>query len=757
MSILKINDEKERNSKSLFNEILGDLCSPKSLSGLSTGFVISLILIIMQFSFASLLFSGPLEIHLQKGMGMFLSGALIMLIYLTLFSSIKTMVTTPQDAPVALFAGVGAAIVVALGSAGDEAFMTITISLMLSCLLTGLCFFFIGKYGLAEIFRFMPYPVIGGFLAGTGYLLAIGGLEVMTGLSLSIQGLIHFFSLSYVYLWVPGVIFALLLFLSLQRFSHFLLLPGALVFSTFLYHLALFLLRIPLEEAIDMGLFFESFTTGVLWPVFNLGDFRYVEWGLLLQQIPAIMTISFISLLGLLLNTNGIELSTKREISMSHELKVNGIANILAGLSGCHPGYNTLSLTVLGFKVNANTRLVGLTAALLMGITLFFGSRFLSFFPKTILGSFLFLLGLFFLNDWLLETRKKMPALDYLILWSILLIICIFGFIQGVLYGIIITVVLFVVRFSQIPLLRSIHSGSKVHSLKGRSLPQQHLLGVYGQSIIVIELEGYIFFGSVTTLINHILEVLKKDQPIPIEYIIFDCAKVNGFDVSAINNFVRLFNRFSAVDQVFVFARPPSRFEALLREHLGDDTSSYLRFFPDLDSALQWSEDQVIEREETKLVSLSKEAREAKDRLFQGVYEDLYKDLGRREQIESLFDDLKEYLVYKEHQKGEVILSEDGEALGLYMVETGIVVEILRSSQGQETEIRSLGPASIFAELGAYGKRRYPLLYRAKTDVRLGLLTPQALISLEEENPALSVRAHRLVIEHISEQTFPLA
>jgi sulfate permease, SulP family len=89
---------------------------------------------------------------------------------------------------------------------------------------TGVVFYGLGAFRLGSLIRFIPYPVIGGFLAGTGWLLARGGMEVMAD-SASLAALV---GTDMAIRWLPGAALAVALLLLLRRFSAPFILPGAL-------------------------------------------------------------------------------------------------------------------------------------------------------------------------------------------------------------------------------------------------------------------------------------------------------------------------------------------------------------------------------------------------------------------------------------------------------------------------------------------------------------------------------------------------
>ena len=731
----------------IIQEIGEDLRSEKLLPGLSAGLVVSLMIIVIEVSFASIIFTSSLESHVSRGIGMLIAGSLVFVLVTTFMSGIRSVIAIPQDAPVALYAGVAAAISAAIGHPESvETFITIVAGLFISGILTGVCFYLIGRFKLAELFRFIPYPVVSGFLAGTGWLLTKGSLEVMTGINLTPATAAAYLSGSSLLLWLPGAVYALTLFFLLRRFSHFLILPGSLLLAIALYYTALWAAGLTIPGARELGMLYHPFAESALWPTFRVVDFQLVNWPVIIRQLPSIAVIPFITLLGLLLNTGGIELAIRREIDMNRELKINGLANALAGMCGAHPGYSAISLSVLGMRLGAYTRLVGLTVVLVLIITLVYGSSLLVLFPKAILGGFLLLLGLFFISDWLIDTAKKMPRVDHLMVLAIFLVIGIFGYMHGVIFGLLVTMLLFVVRFSRVPLLRGVSTNALRRSMKARSLPQQRLLLIYGTRTAIYDLEGYIFFGSVTTLINEISAAVKMPGAEKILTIILNFSQVSGFDISSVNNFVRLLNRFSDSEISFAFAAVPEGFGEMLTQNLDKKEAQMLRFFSEMEEALQWAEEKLLQEEKEILNSATAAGISARDNLFDSVSDDLLKNLERQAQVEQLLEEIESFLEVKDFARGELVLAAGDEAPGLYLVKSGVVKETL-SLQGREsTAIRDLGSGTFFAEAGAFGSWRSPYNYIAQTNTQLGILTAEALLDLENELPRQAIELHRLVI-----------
>lgn len=733
--------------KNKLKELVGDVRSPLLLPGLSVGIVTGLMTVVIQVSFASLIFSGPLAVYVSKGIGMLLAGTVIFLLATTLSSGIRTVIAASQDAPVAIYAGAAAAI--AVGSAdpqSPETFITVAAGLIISALVTGVFFFLVGRFRLADQLRFMPYPVIGGFLAGTGWLLIGGGFNVITDVPFAFSSLPALFTFQQLILWLPGLIYALVLFYLMRRYSNFLILPGSLVIVVLLFYLILFAAGISVADVRNMSMLYQPFAETALWPVYQADHFLNVGWDLILKQAPALALIPFISILGMLLNTGGIELDAKEEYDMNKELKVNGFANFLGGLFGSPPGYNWLSLTVLGIKSGTNTRLVGLTCALLVMVTLIFGSSILVLFPKFILGGHLMLLGLFLAYDWLVVTARKMPFSDYILVLLIFLVITAFGFLQGVIFGLLMAMLFFVIRFSRVPLIHDVSDLSQQRSSRVRTLPQQVILTRHGSMAQVYSLSGYIFFGSATGLINTITDSVIKQKPASPAIIILDFQEVNGFDISSVNNFIRLVNRFAGQDIQFIYANTPEGFRELMLQNLDSEPAGMVHFFSDPEEALQWAEDQVVSRKSELINAATDRGRSARDDLFVSSSDQMLLKLERQARVESLVENCSCYLAEKNFNKGALILGQGELAEGLYLVKSGVIVEQLEKGEGNATLLRELGPGTTFSEPAAYVSTDSAYSYRAKIAAQVCILNPDALAAIEKDLPGAALELHRLVI-----------
>ncbi len=207
------------------------------IPALSAGFLIGVIIVIVQVSYAAMIFSGSLDTFVAQGIGILLFGTLVLAVVVALASSFRGAIANPQDTSAAILAVVGAAIVAAMPDATPETqFATVVAAMMLSALLAGLFFWLLGQFNLGRLVRFVPYPVVGGFLAGVGWLIVMGAIGVMTesafGLSLlAPSALTH---------WLPGLLLAVVLLIIQRRSRRSWLLPVLLLVAIGVFYLFYF-------------------------------------------------------------------------------------------------------------------------------------------------------------------------------------------------------------------------------------------------------------------------------------------------------------------------------------------------------------------------------------------------------------------------------------------------------------------------------------------------------------------------------------
>lgn len=168
-------------SQSLRSWIKDELKPESLLPGITSGVLIGVQEIVFGLSVASLIFSGELTPYFSRGVGIAIFTAAVLLIGISLTSRVPRAIGGLQDVSAAILAVIISGVVAAQPLSAENQFATIVGAIVLTTLLTGIVFLSLGTFRLGQLVRFIPYPVIGGFLAGTGWLLALGSFGVMLG------------------------------------------------------------------------------------------------------------------------------------------------------------------------------------------------------------------------------------------------------------------------------------------------------------------------------------------------------------------------------------------------------------------------------------------------------------------------------------------------------------------------------------------------------------------------------------------------
>ena len=569
------------------------------LTSLLTGGLIYVLEVVFAVSFTALVYTNELANYLPLAVGFTLLGDAVLCGIVAVFSSYRGASAIEQDVPIAILTLTITAVLGTLpaGTQADTKFATVLIVIVLTTISAGVFFLLLGYFKLGGLVRFLPYPVMGGFLAGTGWLLITGALGLAVNLSWSAELLRPGILLQ----WLPALIFGIVLLIANQRARHPLIMPGLIIGGVILFYVVVWLLRIPIDQLRANGWLLAQFPAGSAWRFPLSGEFlAHADWPVILGHLGSLAPILIISVVAMLLNVNALELIIKRDIDLNRELLVTGAGNIAAGLVGGLLGYSDISFSTLNRQVTGGKRLVSLATAVLLGLTVLVGASFLIYVPKVVLAGVIFYIGLSLLLEWTYRAWFKFPRIDFLIILTILAVVALRGFLEGVAVGLVAAIVLFVINYSRTSVIKHTLSGVDVRSRFNRSLDQRAILDAQGQQLYILELQGFIFFGTANSLYEQVKQrVLDRALP-QARFVILDFSRVTGLDSTGLLSFDKLWSLTEEQGIILIFTglaniglQHVSIREQLTRGGFVEQADS-LRFFPDLDHGIEWCEEQMV-------------------------------------------------------------------------------------------------------------------------------------------------------------------
>jgi len=726
--------------KSLHANESPPLHSGDVFSGLLAGFVVAGLTITLTLSLGSLIFSGHLAAYLPAGLQIALFSAVAVGIVGALTGSLPGTIVVPQSAPAAILALIAASITFNLGADAppQQAFLTVLAAIGMTTLLTGVFFLFLGLLRLGALIRFVPYPVFGGFLAGTGWLLVRGAVQVMADVSPELASIPVLVEGAVLQRWLPGTIFAILLLLALRRFKYFLVMPGTILGSLVVFYAGLFWGDISIGEAVARGWLLTAVKPTEI-DYYSLAVLAQIDWTPVLNQVGSLGAILFISVVDLLFSASALELATAEDVDLNRELRGAGLANLLSG-AGCGIiGYQSMTFTILSRRISpGGRRLAGFVAIGLCAATLVWGAAFVHLFPKPILGGLLMFLGLAFMVEWLWDARERLARTDYFIVILILIIIGIKGFLAGVGVGVVVAVVLFVVKYSRIDVVKHDLSGAVHHSNVDRRAEHRKVLAELGQQINIMKLQGFIFFGTANLLLERFKKRIENRSQMLLKYAILDFRGVSELDSSAVFGFVRMRQLAAASDVHLIFTNTsPGIRRRLEKGGLGQPDDAVFRIHPDLDHGLEWCENEII--------SNARPTSSQFDRTVIDYFRDLIPpgtDTGH----------LLEYLDKQSMQPGDVIIRQGDPPDVMYFIESGRVTAQLELSRGRSVRLRSMGSGTVVGEMGLYLEMPRTATVVADQPGVVYCLTAAALRRMEVEAPGLAAAFHHFMVRLLAER-----
>jgi len=148
------------------------------------GAVCGLLAIVQSISYGSLLLPAGGPSFAAISIGMALLASTVMAVVTPLLSSTRGVIAVTQGVPVVALASVLGPVAAHLTGEPDAVrFATLVVATALTTIFIGLTSLALGSLHLGRFIRFAPFPVIGGFLAGSGWLILHGGLDLIAGQS----------------------------------------------------------------------------------------------------------------------------------------------------------------------------------------------------------------------------------------------------------------------------------------------------------------------------------------------------------------------------------------------------------------------------------------------------------------------------------------------------------------------------------------------------------------------------------------------
>ncbi|GAC1504190.1 MAG: SulP family inorganic anion transporter [Bradyrhizobium sp.] len=691
----------------------------RALNDVLGGGATSVLTVTFGVSYALLIFAGPLAPYLSYGVAAtFISSAALAAV-IALGSSLPFAVAGPESSTAAMTAILASSLVERIAVADTAPPLApIIITLALSSILTGLVLCGFGLSRMGRAIRYVPYPVVGGFLGATGCLLLLGAIRVITGHRLQFSTLGEFANILTLAELTAACAMAVALYLTWHRSRSGFGLPVILVTGVIAAHVAFWLAGISPADAQAAGWTFQPPPAASFMLPWSAKEIIHYPWHTLPDLSGNLIAVIFVTATSTLFNTAGIEVAAQREANLDRELNVTGLANMVSGMLGGYTGCISVSRSVLNLNSGGTGRLSGLTVAAISLLMLLVAPALLGYMPKFVLGGLLIYLGADQLYKWIIASRRRLSVTEYLSLLAIIVIIVQWGFIAGILIGVVIGCATFALSASRIDSIKYGFDGVEYRSSLDRSRDDQAVLAAHGGKIRGLNLQSYLFFGSANRLYQHVKALL--DRHPECRFLVFDFKLVTGIDSSAAYSFAQIKRSAHERGVRLLLAHLPAAAEKTLRA--SEFISHEVSIVAELDHALEWCENEII----TQHSGLEQE-----EASLRGWFTEI---LGSEHEATALMQHCQRIEV----EAGEVIVRAGEAADSMHFILDGRVGIMVPADQGATTRVRSLGRYTTIGEMGLVSQSPRNATIQAEVASTLYALTAHQFEAIKGDDPALS-------------------
>nr|WP_306235677.1 SulP family inorganic anion transporter [Bradyrhizobium sp. Bra64] len=701
----------------------------RALNDILGGSAASVLTVTFGLSYALLIFAGPLSPYLSYGIAATFISSAVLAAVIGLGSSLPFAVAGPDSSTAAVTGILAASLVERIEAANLSAplLSPVLITLGLSTVLTGIVLCGLGLTRMGRAIRYVPYPVIGGFLGATGLLIIMGAIRVITDHPMQFATMLRFTNGVTLAELGAACAMALVLYLTWHRSRSPFGLPVILIGGMLTAHLAFWIAGISPEEARALGWTFQPPPPAAFMLPWHSDDLAHYPWSAVPDLLGNVVAVIFVTASSTLFNTTGVEVAVHRETNLERELNVTGVANILTGALAGYAGCISVSRTILNFSSGGRGRLSSLTVAAISLLMLAVAPELLGFMPKFVLGGLLLYLGADQLHKWLIESRKRLSRLEYVSLVAIIAIIVVWGFVPGILIGVIIGCATFAFSAARVESIKYSFDGSEYRSSLDRSRDDQDVLLAHGGKIQGLNLQSYLFFGSANRLYQHVKRLL-RERP-ECRYLLFDFKLVTGVDSSAAYSFAQIKRSAGDLGVELILVHLSAAAEKVLRA--SDFVGEGVTIIPELDRALEWCENELISQHR----ELAQEEASLRD-WFARI-------LGSEDDADELIRRCHRIEV----EAGEVIVEAGAPADSMHFILEGRVGIMIPADDDRTTRVRSLGRYTTIGEMGLVSNTPRSATIQAEVDSVLYVLNTHQFDAIKTEDPALS---HKLLTYFVS-------
>ncbi|MCB2107613.1 MAG: SLC26A/SulP transporter family protein [Rhodobacteraceae bacterium] len=611
--------------------------------------------------------------------------------------------------------------------------------LMAIAVLSGALQFTYGAVGIGRLIKYMPYPVVSGYMTGVGLIIIASQIPKFLGVTADLtltqavisltawkwQSIVVGLATAGVMLGAPKVttrVPAAILALGAGVFTYFVL---GLLDSSLLNVDGNPLIVGPMgggDSGGSGGGFLDSFMD-------RIKAIRSFELSQLQSLLVPALTLSVLLSIDTLKTCIVLDAMTRSRHNSNRELIGQGVGNLASAFIGGIPGAGTMGPTLVNFTSGAASQFSGIIEGVLALITFVLLGNFIAWVPIASLAAILIVIGIRMIDRHALALCKSRHTIfDFFVILAVVIVALFVGLIPASGTGIVLAILLFIREQLKGSILRRKISGSETFSRRRRPNEEREILQERGEQTVILELQGSLFFGTADQLYS-VLEPEIKTR----KYIVLDMQRVQTIDFTAAHVLEQTRDAMAEKNGFLVYSRLPMRLPS--GKNLGqyiDETGmapykSAARVFDDLDEAKGWIENRTLK----EAAGILKRTRVKDDEEKPLELDELEIFKGRKKET---LDALAAHLVKTSYPAGTRIFACGDPGTDLYFVRKGLVRLMLPIGGSRLRRIDLCGRGSFFGELAFMDGDKHSTDAVAETDVELFALSRNNLDTFADQH-----------------------
>jgi len=426
-----------------------------------------------------------LAFGVQSGMGAIagIYGAIAIGMLAAWFGGTATQISGPTGPMTVVSAVVIAAAIELHGSLNAAMGSIIAIFL-----LAGVIQILLGVLKIGQYIRYMPYPVVSGFMSGIGVIIIVLQIFPFLGQSSPKKIIDIFVQLPQALpqLNVDAVLLSLATITIIYLFPRITkLIPSALVALVLLTIVSTLLtLDVAIIGDIPEGL-----------PALQLDTLGGVDYMKPMLIIFPALTLAALGTIDSLLTSVVADNMTKTQHDSNKELIGQGLGNMAAAAIGGIPGAGATMRTVVNINSGGKTRLSGVIHGLALLIVLLGAGEYASLIPLPVLAGILITVGLGIIDYKGLKHIDSVPKADAVVMIVVLLMTVFVNLLEAVAVGMVMASVLFMKKMSDVAEGNSSVGSVADFALEEKWVDELDLSESVQKRTYIKHFDGPIFFG----------------------------------------------------------------------------------------------------------------------------------------------------------------------------------------------------------------------------------------------------------------------